>query len=339
MSAPVLTVFNNKGGVGKTSLVYHLAWMLADLGRSVLAVDLDPQANLTAAFLDEEQLVRLWEDPAAEAASTVYQCVQPLIRVGDIREPVLEQVAPELHLAPGDLALSGFEDYLASEWSNCLDSQDPYRPFRVVTAFWQLMQMSILQCKADLVLVDVGPSLGAINRSALIATDFVVVPLAADLFSRQGLRNLGPTLRRWREEWVRRRNDWSEPDFDLPTGAMRPIGYLIQQPGVRLDRPVRAYDRWAKRMPAEYSRSVMGERRKRSSDWSDDPNQIAVLKHYRSLVPLAQDARKPIFHLAAADGALGSHATAARDAGDDFAKLAREILRRMEEATAESQPA
>ena len=339
MSAPVLTFFNNKGGVGKTSLVYHLAWMLADFGQSVLAVDLDPQANLTAAFLDEEQLVRLWEEPAAEAASTVYQCVQPLIQVGDIREPALEQIMPELHLVPGDLALSGFEDGLASEWPNCLRSENLYRPFRIQTAFWQVIQMGAAQCEADVILVDVGPSLGAINRAALIATDFVVVPLAADLFSRQGLRNLGPTLRQRREEWRRRWEHWSPPEFDLPAGGMRPLGYLIQQPIIRLKRPVQAYDRWAQQMPVEYSDSVLDEHPPKSADWSNDRNQIAIVKHYRSLVPLAQEARKPIFHLAAADGALGSHATAAHDAGDDFAKLAKEILRRMEAAMAEQRGA
>ena len=47
MSVPVLTFFNNKGGVGKTSLVFHLAWMFAEMGKRVVAVDLDPQANLT----------------------------------------------------------------------------------------------------------------------------------------------------------------------------------------------------------------------------------------------------------------------------------------------------
>jgi cellulose biosynthesis protein BcsQ len=56
MTAPVLTFFNNKGGVGKTSLIYHLAWMFSSLGKRVVAVDLDPQANLTAAFLDEETI-------------------------------------------------------------------------------------------------------------------------------------------------------------------------------------------------------------------------------------------------------------------------------------------
>ena len=53
MSALLVAFFNNKGGVGKTSLVYHLAWMYADLGVRVVAADLDPQANLTAAFIDE----------------------------------------------------------------------------------------------------------------------------------------------------------------------------------------------------------------------------------------------------------------------------------------------
>ena len=50
-------------------------------------------------------------------------------------------------------------------------------------------------------LIDVGPNLGAINRAAIIAANFVVFPLAPDLFSLQALRNVGPTLQEWRNEW------------------------------------------------------------------------------------------------------------------------------------------
>ena len=57
-----LAFFNNKGGVGKTTLVYHLAWMFAELGLSVLAADLDPQANLTSMFLSEDELEDIWEE-------------------------------------------------------------------------------------------------------------------------------------------------------------------------------------------------------------------------------------------------------------------------------------
>ena len=330
---PVLTFFNNKGGVGKTSLVYHAAWMLSELDYTVLVVDLDPQANLTAAFLDEDTLAELWDEQASSSGKTIYQCVEPLTKVGDIGDPVLRRPADRLYLLPGDLALSGFEDLLSTEWPNCLGSGNLYRAFRVITAFWQVVQQGAAKSNANIVLVDVGPSLGAINRSALIATDFVAVPLAADLFSRQGLRNLGPTLRRWRLDWKKRRENWADPDFDLPPGNMQPIGYLIQQHGVRLSRPVQAYDRWAREVPAEYARSVLGnETPRRLLDPRDDEHCIATVKHYRSLVPLARNARKPIFSLSAGDGALGSHAAAARSAFGDFKTLVENILQRTHHA-------
>ena len=321
--------------MGKTSLVYHAAWMLSELDHTVLVVDLDPQANLTAAFLDEDALAELWNDRRSPSGKTIHRCVAPLAQVGDVLDPDLLRPSDGLYLLPGDLALSGFEDLLSTEWPNCLGSTNLYRAFRVITAFWQVVQRGVAQSGADIVLVDVGPSLGAINRSALIATDFVAVPLAADLFSRQGLRNLGPTLRRWRLDWKKRHDNWDEPDFDLPTGRMQPIGYLIQQHGVRLSRPVKAYDRWARQMPAEYARSVLGEATPAAVlDPRDDEQCIVTVKHYRSLVPLAQDARKPIFLLAAGDGALGSHAAAARDAFGDFRALAEKLLQRTHTASA-----
>lgn len=330
MSVPILTFFNNKGGVGKTSLVYHVAWMLAELDRRVLVADLDPQANLTAAFLDEDELAELWDRPQPKEPDTIHRCIEPLSKVGDLREPRLRRISGRLSLLPGDLALSGFEDLLSTEWPNCLGNQNLYRPFRVLTAFWQVLQLGANQCGADIVLVDVGPSLGAINRSALIATDYLVVPLGADLFSLQALRNLGPTLRRWRSDWTKRVGNWPNPEFELPQGAMQPLGYVVQQHSVRLSRPVAAYDRWVRRMPSEYARSVLGQDAPdENGDPAQDPNRVATLKHYRSLIPLGQDARKPIFMLTAADGAIGSHSVAAREAYADFRDLSQEILRRM----------
>ena len=332
MSATTLTFFNNKGGVGKTSLVYHVAWLLSELDHVVLAVDLDPQANLTAAFLEEEALVGLWEDPS-DAATTIQRCVEPLTKVGDVRQPRLRRITDGLHLLPGDLALSSFEDRLAAEWPACL-SEAPYRAYRCITAFWHAIRLGASQCAADIVLVDVGPSLGAINRSALIATDFVVVPLGADLFSLQGLRNLGPVLRRWRADWKTRLTHWKKPEFELPAGSMRPLGYLMQQHGVRLSRPVQAYDRWFRRMPAEYARSVLEQPKPAVGlTPANDPHLIAEVKHFRSLIALAQEARKPVFALTPADGAMGAHAVAVRAAYEEFKQLTEEILRRLALAT------
>ena len=329
MAAPVLTFFNNKGGVGKTSLVYHLAWMLSGIGERVLACDLDPQANLTATFLGESELESLWEDDAKDR--TIYQCIRPLTEVGDLREPRVHPVSGTLGLIPGDLALSSFEDSLSSEWPNALGESSLYRPFRILTAFWQIMQSGAAAIDATIVLVDVGPNLGALNRSALIATDHVIAPLGADLFSLRGLRNLGPTLARWTEEWSKRRDNWNPPGFPLPGGAMKPMGYIVQQHGVRLGRPVRAYDKWVNRMPEAYHRYLLkhdsGPYPDKPAD--DDEHCLATVRHYRSLVPMAQEARKPVFHLTTADGAIGSHAAAVSDAYRDFRILADSIRQKI----------
>lgn len=329
MSIPVLTFFNNKAGVGKTSLVYHLSWMFANLNQRIIALDLDPQANLTAAFLDEDKLEDLWEHTSQ--SRTIYQCLQPLTEVGDLQEPILIPIDTNLHLVPGDVMLAGFEETLSSVWSKSMGDTKLYRPFRILSGFWQIAQKAARQVQADLIIVDVGPNLGAINRSALIASDFVVIPLGADLRSLQGLKNPGPTLRSWRNLWHKRLDNWSKPEFDLPPGNMRPIGYLVQQHSVKLSRPVKAYDRWVKKMPDLYRIHVLQEPESGLGP-DNDPFCLAMVKHFRSLVSMAQEARKPIFTLTPADGAIGSHAAAVQSAYSDFKLLAQKIEAKMAEA-------
>ncbi len=327
--------FNNKGGVGKTSLVYHLAWMYADLGVGVIAADLDPQANLTSMFLDDYQAEELWSPEPPR--KTIQGALMPLMQgTGDIAAPEMVNPSPPLGLVAGDLALSSAEDEFSSQWPQCLDGNE--RGFRVITSFSRVLQRAREQAEADLVLIDVGPNLGAINRAALIAADFVVTPLAPDLFSLQGLRNLGPTLRSWRKQWQSRLERATEltglKGLDLPSGAMKPIGYVVMQHAVRLDRPIKAYARWMEAIPEEYRNSVVGQAAKSGASsgsipLSDsDEHCLATLKHFRSLMPYAQEARKPMFKLTAADGALGGHVNAVQDCYWDFRSLACEIAKR-----------
>ncbi len=317
--------FNNKGGVGKTSLAYHLAWMYADMGVSVIAADLDPQANLTSMFLDEDRLEALWPDGAH--AQTVYGAVQPLLEgTGDIAAPHVEEITDHLGLLVGDLTLSASEDELSGLWPACLDRQP--RAFRVLSAFWRVMESAARERDAEIVLIDVGPNLGAVNRGVMIAAEHVLIPLAPDLYSLQGLKNLGPTLRRWREEWSERQNRNPVHDLSIPKGAMSPTGYVVMQHAVRLDRPVKAYAKWMGRIPGVYRQVVLDEHSTRNITVDKDPHCLAMLKHYRSLMPLAQEARKPMFFLKPADGAIGGHATAVQDCYRDFKALARRVAER-----------
>ena len=321
-----IAFFNNKGGVGKTSLVYHLAWMYARLGVNVLAADLDPQANLTSMFLNDEELEPLW--PERGERPTVYGALRPLLEgTGDVAAPIVVEPEPGLGLVVGDLLLAIAEDELSSQWPACLDRKP--RAFRVLSALGRILRQGAAEIDAHVILVDVGPNLGAFNRAALVTADSVVVPLAPDLYSLQGLRNLGPTLRRWQDEWKERRERNPVEGLELPEGAMRPIGYIVMQHAVRLDRPVKAYRRWMARIPAVYGTAVVGESSASQATMTDhDPNCLATLKHYRSLMPLAQEARKPMFALKAADGAIGGHAAAVQGCYRDFRALAASVADR-----------
>jgi chromosome partitioning protein len=323
MSVPIIAFFNNKGGVGKTSLVYHLSWMYADMGLRVVAADLDPQANLTSAFLDEDRLIELWPD--GEHPDTIFGCIRPVQRgIGDIGNPHLEIIDNPLALLVGDLLLSSFEDNLSEAWPKCLGGDE--RSFRIMSAFWRILQKAAMEHNADVILMDLGPNLGAINRAALIASDYVIVPLSPDLFSLQGLRNLGPTLKIWRHDWQQRLTKNPAKDLLLPPGHIQPAGYIVLQYTIRMDRPVKAYERWIARIPDEYHEYMLDKQNSNNTQIQDDPNCLALLKHYRSLMPLAQEAHKPMFYLKPADGAMGSHMHSVQNAYTDFHTLARKII-------------
>lgn len=327
-----IAFFNNKGGVGKTTLVYHLAHMFADLGQRVLLLDLDPQANLTAMCVPEERLESIWPD-AADHPGSLLGAIRPILKgIGDVRDPVVEDVADGIGLVPGDLGLSTFEDRLSDAWPRAMDGDEA--AFRTLSAFHRVALLARHGFSdPDLVLIDVGPNLGAINRAALLSADFVVTPLAPDLFSIQGLRNLGPTLTGWRRSWRDRLARSPDPDVALPSGRVEPLGYVVMQAGMRLSRPVKAYERWVARIPVEYGKAMLG-RDDAAPSFDEDESCLGVMRHYQSLMPLAQDARKPMFHLRPADGAIGAHLDAVRRCEEDFRRLAQSIQRRLSSATA-----
>ena len=337
MNRPVFTFFNNKGGVGKTTLVYHVAHMFAELGVSTLAVDCDPQANLTAAFMDDKELESLWD--GAGSARTIFRAVQPMIRKGAFQPIEVQAISPNLHLIAGDLGLSSFEDHLSEQWSKANDEKsDTYsKAFDILTAFWRCAQQAAHTCQARIIIFDIGPNLGAINRSVLLGTDHVIVPLAADLFSLKGLQNLGPALRDWHQSWKGKR---SKPfvDYELPQGEMHVLGYVAMQHQERLYRPVQAYKKWVDRIPADYRQYILELPGASVPTIEQDPYALALLRHYKSIVPIGQEARKPIFALRTADGVSGSQLTTVGTAYKDFKALALNILEKSNLSTLVTRP-
>lgn len=324
-----IVFFNNKGGVGKTTLVYHFTYMLAELGYRCLAVDLDPQANLTSMFLPDDELERIYGQVTNR--ETLLSGIKPLDRgIGDIARVPIQEISPNIGLLAGDLELSLFEDKLSSNWSKCVDGDEA--AFRIVSSFYRIIRAEAEAYGAEFCLIDVGPNFGALNRATMIAADYVVVPMAADLFSLQGLRNLGDRLASWKTEWADRYKRNRALDLELPQGKIIPLGYIVMQHGIKESRPVKSYLKWANRIPEVFDTSVLNVPATPGKTVEKDPNCLALLKHYHSLVPMAMEVRKPIFALKPADGAIGAHFQAVQSAYRDFKTLAEKILSKIEES-------
>jgi chromosome partitioning protein len=278
-------------------------------------------------LLDDSRLLAIYDNPVYRP--TIMDSIRPVIRgVGDFTPAHLEQVSADgalpLTLIPGDLDLSSFEDRLSDQWTKCLNRDE--LAFRTVSVFHRIIQQAAAQTQADYCLIDVGPNFGAINRATLIAGDQIIIPMAADLFSLHGLKNVGKALTTWRAEWAERLSKNPDPTLPLPEAVMSPSGYIVMQHAVRENRPVKAYTTWANRIPGVYYESVLEASDSTIPALADDPNCLAILKHYRSLIPLAMEARKPIFFLRPADGAIGAHFQAVKEVYSHFKALCERII-------------
>jgi chromosome partitioning protein len=319
-----IAFFNNKGGVGKTTLVYHVTHMLAERGYKCLAVDLDPQTNLTSMFLNDERLQEIYD--TEDSRPTILESIKPLNRgIGDIKQAHIEEINDRIGLIPGDLELSLFEDKLSSGWGQCLNRDEA--AFRVVSSFYRIIKEASERWQADYTIIDIGPNFGAINRATLIAATYVVVPMAADLFSLQGLKNLGNQLTKWKEEWTDRSSRNPDPYLILPRGNIKPLGYVVMQHGIKERRPVKSYQRWLNRIPNVFREFVLNRPIEQPIAIQSDPYCLSQLKHFHSLIPMAMEVRKPIFLLKPADGAIGAHLGAVKGSYQDFHALTSHILR------------
>jgi len=320
----IITFFNNKGGVGKTTTVYHVAWMLSELGIKTIAIDLDPQSNLTSIFLTDERLESVYDK---NLPYTILDAITPIVN-GDQAIPVhIEEINDNLGLILGNLALSTFEDTLSDAWLKCLNEE--IYSFRITSIFKTIIDEAVQRYNAEIVLIDVGPNLGAINRSVTISSDYIIMPVASDLFSLQGIKNLGTTLSLWKKQWQQLK-ELKPQKFAtrIPINEAKPAGYIVMQYTAKESRPVKSYLKWANRIPNIFDEFVLGKAHTEINSVDIDTNCIALLKHYRSLAPMSMEVHKPIFLLKPGDGAIGAHVYAVQNSYEEFKKLTKKILDR-----------
>lgn len=228
----IISIFNNKGGVGKTTYMYHVAHRLSQRGKTVLMVDCDSQCNLTSYSLGDAEIKRSW---GAARGNSIYMNIEPVFQtIGDIRNRAPSRAVNSrgnLFIVPGDLRLSDFEDLLGDTWNSAKGGSEP--ALRAQSAIHRYILWAAENVNADLVLIDLGPNLGALNRAVLASSDYFITPVAQDLFSIQGTENLGNKLVAWRREWDQVNQSRRNQELSIPKGKPRYLGYVIQQHNVR----------------------------------------------------------------------------------------------------------
>ncbi|MBL0503416.1 AAA family ATPase [Aeromonas caviae] len=145
--------------------------------------------------------------------------------------PKITSEKGNLYLIPGDVLLSNYEDSLGDTWSSAKGGSEP--ALRVQSAIYRYILWCAEKVNADVVMLDLGPNLGALNRSLLGASDYFIVPMSPDLFSIRGTENLGNKLVVWNKEWQQCHDAWSGGELELPPGKPTFLGYVMQQHNTR----------------------------------------------------------------------------------------------------------
>lgn len=308
-----LCVFNNKGGVGKTTLLCNLAAYLAiERKNKVLVVDADPQCNATAYMMKEAQLEKLYEQAGDD--KTINGLITSLKKSkGYAQIRVVRSGNFNVDLVPGDPKFSLAEDFLAKDWFDATNGQE--RGLKTTFFLKDLLHWAAEQAY-DFVFFDVGPSLGAINRTVLLSCDYFLLPMSSDIFSLRGLQNIEIAISSWKRSLKRGLDTYSEEngeEFSLSTNVpvadinITFLGYVTQQYTAKTvdgkKQPVKAYEKIIKKIDPAIQRYLV-----RSLNGGLVLNyKLGEIPYFQSLVPMSQTAAKPIFSLKSSDGVVGAH--------------------------------
>ncbi len=292
-----LVFFNNKGGVGKTTLAYNSAVKFAEEGYKTVLVDLDPQCNLSRLSLGNFFEKNLFSDDL----KTIYSVLDGVVKGGsDIDKSVnFEKIKDNLFILPGSLKLSEYENSLISSYGDA--AQGVERGFFITSAIDRFLSEKGLKDEIDIFIIDTSPNLNLLNRIIFLGSDYFITPLMPDAFSVQGIENLGNTFEEWKDNWKKTAKvlakDKQISHDKVLDGEGLFIGYIINSYNQYSQKPIKSNEEWIQKVPY-FIKKYLSEKHCRNGlvekSWQ---KELALIKDYGQLPPLAQIKNKAIFNL------------------------------------------
>lgn len=303
--------------MGKTTLVANLAAQLSlNLGQRILVVDADPQCNLTQYLVEDDDFSATYS--AASPTQTIYDIIQPLSAGKGYSSdlPIRKIEAFGVDLVAGDPRLALKEDWLAQDWRDA--KAGGTRGLRTTFIFSELISRAAPHY--DFIFFDMGPSLGAINRSILLSADYFVVPMSIDIFSLWAVKNIGEALRVWRKELDNGIKMAEDPEeiAELTSSSRSPtfLGYVTQQHKEKSEkgqsRVVEAYNAIRQQLPHAVTHNLGSMFPKKNFN-----PHLGDIKHLASLAPKSQTLHTPMITVTL----KGSYTTTRKQAREIYDQL------------------
>lgn len=307
--AKVVSLFNNKGGVSKTTTCFNLGWMLAKKGYTVVMVDADPQCNLTGMVLDlaaDGELDRFYEK---NPGRNIKEALDPAFQSRPMSLESVNCVPVEgienLWLIPGHVGLAEHEGTLGIA-QQLSESVQTLRNLPGSIRF--VIDRTAERYDADFVLLDLSPSLGAINQNLVTTSDFFILPTSPDVFSVMAISSLARVIPKW-ISWGTRAAQLEilrEADYPFLEPSLKFLGLIVQRYRLRSDSPTRAFQKYFDELDRSIG-SILIPRLSGAGVCLPDtafeklaleaPFRLASVPDFNTLIAVSQDKRRPVFSL------------------------------------------
>jgi len=235
----IISFFNHKGGVSKTTSVYHLGWMLTNKGKRVLLVDTDSQCNLTLTVIGqdnyEEFVTNYPHNNIKSGLSAAFESKPELIKPV---ECVQVKDNKNLFLLPGSFEITEYEVQLGVSFqlTNAFSTLK-----NLPGSFYYLMRKTAEEMGIDIVLIDLNPSLSAINQDLIISSDYFILPTSPDYFSEMAIKSIARVLPNW-EKWAKQSRElFEDATYPLPINTPKFLGYTVNDFTIHKGKPARAF--------------------------------------------------------------------------------------------------
>ncbi len=338
--ATLISLFNHKGGVSKTTTTFNLGWALADRGHRVLMVDTDPQCNLTGmvlAFNGSEDFAKFYSD---HPNANIVAAVRPAF-VGSPEALKAADVSPsqkeDLLLLAGHLDIALFEPELSM--AHKVMSALPILQ-NLPGAMGHLIRLTADEHRCDVVLIDMSPSIGALNQNLLMQSDYFIVPTSPDYFCLLAIDSLAKTLPRWAANAADIRIQQAGLPYRIPHSNPRFLGMISQKYRPRSGKPAAAFQEWITQIVRRVDDVLIPALRK--SDMTLGPErmveavpepphvELAQIADFNSLIARSQECSSAVFALTdeqlKAGGAILENFIDSRDRfRKTFAELAQKV--------------